>query len=57
MTVSTVASSIDHAIFYIFRDFESSGLILIKRPEMILFVKISLASGRLIFLEFPVAVF
>ena len=57
MTVSTVASAVNHAFFCCLRNLKFSCFIFIQRPEVVLLVKICLASRRLVLFEFPVTVF
>lgn len=51
MTVSAVASAVNHSFFHSFRNLECAGFIFVQRPEVILLVKIGLAASRLILLE------
>ncbi len=51
MAVATVTSAIDHSLFCVLGNLKLSGFIFIKRPKVILLVKVS--SGSTIVLTKP----
>ena len=56
MAVAAVAAAVDHTVLHGFGNFERPGFVPVQRPQVVFFVKVGLAAGGFIFLEFFVAV-
>ena len=51
MAAATVTSAIDHSLFCVLGNLKLSGFIFIKRPKVVLLVKVCLTSFCFVFFE------